>query len=90
MKVNLLRSGERPRRVQQERASEAALAQEGWERRFEADATREQELVELYTSLGFEVMVRGIATDNFGPDCEGCALTVGDRYIEIYTRRHPA
>lgn len=61
----------------------------GWERRFEADVARVDELVELYTSLGYEVSTRGLLPEAFAPECAGCALTACARYVEIYTREPP-
>ncbi len=58
----------------------------GWQRRFEADAARVDEVVELYTSLGCEVTTRALAPQSFAPECASCALTACSRYVEIYTR----
>lgn len=59
----------------------------GWERRFEADATRASELVELYSDLGYEVTTRRIAPEEIGPECAGCAIAACQRYVVVYTRR---
>lgn len=61
----------------------------GWERRFEADLARVEELEELYRSLGYEVRVRSLVPESFGPQCAGCALTACRRYVELYTRPAP-
>jgi hypothetical protein len=63
------------------------LAAAGWERRFEAAATRASELVELYSDLGYEVTTRGIAPDEIGPECAGCAIAACQMYVVVYTRR---
>ena len=59
----------------------------GWARRFDADSARVEELEELYRSLGYEVWVRALAPESFGPQCAGCALSACSRYVELYTRR---
>jgi len=59
----------------------------GWERRFEADATRASELVELYSDLGYEVTTRKIVPQEIVPECAGCAIVACQRYVVVYTRR---
>ncbi len=68
---------------------EGDLEAGGWERRFEVDMARVEELEELYRSLGYEVRVRSVVPESFGPQCAGCALTACSRYVELYTRRAP-
>ncbi|TAN22390.1 MAG: hypothetical protein EPN30_08950 [Actinomycetota bacterium] len=59
----------------------------GWDRRFEADVSRVNELVEMYTEMGYEVTTSEIVPDDFGPDCAGCAIAAScNRYVVIYTR----
>ncbi len=59
----------------------------GWDRRFEADISRVDELVEMYTELGYEVTTSEIVPDDFGADCAGCAIAEScKRYVVIYTR----
>jgi hypothetical protein len=60
----------------------------GWQRRFEADATRAAELVDLYSELSYEVTTAPIVPEEFGPDCAGCAIVAScQRYVAVYTRR---
>jgi hypothetical protein len=59
----------------------------GWQRRFEAEAVRAGELVDLYARLGYEVTTRQIAPQEVSPDCAGCAIVACQRYIALYTRR---
>lgn len=59
----------------------------GWERRFEADATRMSELVELYSEAGYEVTTRRIVPEEFGADCGGCAIVACQRDVVVYTKR---
>ena len=58
----------------------------GWQRRFETDATRATELVDLYADLGYEVTTRPIAPEEIGPECAGCAIVLCQRYVAVYTR----
>jgi hypothetical protein len=61
----------------------------GWQRRFEADASRARELVELYSQLSYEVTTCSIEPDEFGPQCGGCAIVAScQRYVAVYTRGH--
>jgi hypothetical protein len=59
----------------------------GWLRRFEAEAIRAGELVDLYHDLGYEVTTATIAAQEIGPDCAGCAIVACQRYVALYTRR---
>lgn len=69
--------------------SEEVLESSGWERRFEADVSRLDELVELYSSLGYEVRTRELLPAAFAPECRDCAVIACNRYVEVYTRRLP-
>lgn len=66
-----------------------SLEADGWERRFEADAARVSEFIELYNSLGYEVTTAGLAPEVFAPECEGCAAVACRRYVTIYVRQLP-
>lgn len=59
----------------------------GWQRRFEAEATRAGELVDLYSELSYEVTTRPIVPEEIGADCAGCAVVACQRYVAVYTRR---
>jgi len=59
----------------------------GWQRRFEAEANRAGELVDLYSDLGYEVTTSKIAPQEIGPECAGCAIVACQRYVALYTRR---
>jgi hypothetical protein len=62
---------------------------DGWVRRHLADPVRARESIELYESLGFEVMSRRLQPDDLGPECQACAASVCSSYVLIYTRaRH--
>ncbi len=62
------------------------LEADGWMRRHLADPVRARESVELYESLGFEVLSRPLQPQDFGPECEACAVSVCTSYVLIYTR----
>ncbi len=64
-----------------------ALLAAGWQRRTMTDPSRANELVELYTSLGFEVKIQDLAKEDFGSGCETCAESACKSYVLLYTRR---
>jgi hypothetical protein len=59
----------------------------GWVRRNLADPARARETVEAYESLGFEVRLEPLSPDDFGPECESCALTACRSFVMVYTRK---
>ena len=64
-----------------------ALLAQGWERRTMTEPHRVDELRELYTSLGQEVLVQPLAAADFKASCAGCAETACDSYVLVYTRK---
>ncbi len=70
------------------RAPELAAA--GWTRRTVTDSTRIEELVELYSSLGFETMTTGLDPSSFGQACTTCAVAACSTYTALYTRSKTA
>lgn len=60
---------------------------EGWERRFVADAERAREASELYRRAGFEVRVAPALPEDFAEPCEGCWLVQSGWFRVVYTRR---
>ena len=64
-----------------------ALAEEGWTQRTVSDATRIEELEELYSSLGFETKTTAIDPTSFGEACAACAETACSNYIALFTRK---
>ena len=59
----------------------------GWDFRFVADGRRAEEAVELYASLGFEVVADPLAFDRLDQDCADCQIVMLLKYKAIYTRR---
>ncbi|HSM09320.1 MAG TPA: hypothetical protein VLA33_09920 [Gemmatimonadota bacterium] len=66
-----------------------ARVADGWERRFVTDAKRAAEAVELYESLGFEVVADPVRPEEMGEQCDTCRLLVLLKFRTIYTRRVP-
>ena len=72
---------------------EEELAMEGWERRFVASEPRLSEAVELYESIGFDVLLEPLPTEEALEDagcgekgCTACFDVDRERYKIIYTR----
>ena len=63
------------------------LIAEGWERRFMADALREEEAIQLYEELGFEVRSEAVRVDELNEVCGDCRLVACNAYTTIYTRK---
>lgn len=66
-------------------ARDAELARAGWTRRFVAAPPRLGEMVDLYESLGLEVILVPLAADDMAEECGDCALARAVFRI-IYTR----
>lgn len=64
-----------------------ALRDAGWQRRTMTDPSRVEELTEIYTSLGFEVLAQPLSKSDFGESCEACAESACTSYVLMYTRR---
>lgn len=67
--------------------ADPGLAGQGWERRFITDATRTQEVVQLYRQLGYEVRVEPVLPEQFAEQCDACQLVTLLQFQTIYTRR---
>ena len=63
--------------------ADPALAAAGWIRRTVTTANRAEELKEVYTEIGFEVMVQPLEEETYADECVGCATTA----VVVYTRR---
>ena len=64
--------------------SEQTLISDGWQKRNIVDEPRLSELVELYVSLGFDVLVEPVDLEN--EECTDCMKTDPGKYKVIYTR----
>lgn len=71
-------------------AADPELIAQGWQRRFMADARRVQEAVELYKSMGFEVLTQAVKPAELSDDCDGCRVIVAFQFQTIYTRKQQA
>ena len=59
-----------------------------WERRCITDNHRVSEQVELYESIGFEVMVKNVDPENLPEEyCKECFIADPEKYKIIYTRK---
>lgn len=65
---------------------DAELAERGWTRRFVGSPPRLGEMVELYESLGNEVLLDPVTDDELAEACAGCTLAL-TLFKVIYTRR---
>ena len=59
---------------------------EGWEPRFVVEARRVPEYVELYASLGFEVLADPVRQDQIATACSDCRVVMLLDFRTIYTR----
>jgi hypothetical protein len=64
---------------------EAELVAQGWTRRFVDAPPRLQEAVQLYQSLGYEVLLEPQPPEDLDDECKGCAIALG-LYRVIFTR----
>ncbi len=76
---------------------EEELVAEGWERRFVATEPRLREAVELYQSIGFDVLLEPLPTEeelkSAGCEERGCTACFDverERYKIIYTKARAA
>ncbi|MCW8809581.1 MAG: hypothetical protein OQJ93_05170 [Ignavibacteriaceae bacterium] len=59
-----------------------------WLRRSITDNERVDEQVELYESIGFEVMVKDVVPEQLPPEyCKECFISNPEKYKIIYTRK---
>jgi len=63
------------------------LTAEGWVRRHLVDHSRAQQSVDLYASMGFEVIARKLEPSDLGSACGSCGEAVCGSYVLIYTRK---
>ena len=59
-----------------------------WVRRCILDNHRVSEQVEMYESIGFEVMVKDVDPDNLPQEyCKECYIANSEKYKILYTRK---
>jgi hypothetical protein len=58
-----------------------------WVLRNISDETRLDELVELYESLGFEVMIKDYVPEEHSDKCDICMSQSPDKFKVIYTKK---
>jgi len=68
-------------------ASDESLLADGWRRRYLADRVRANEAREMYSSLGFDVLLRKPQPSHVRSECDGCRQVACSEYFIVYTRR---
>lgn len=68
----------------------AELEKQGWQLQFTTDNTRLDEMVELYKSLGFEVLLETAYVEPTLPECATCIERFCDQYKSILIRKTTA
>ncbi len=66
---------------------EEELRKNGWNKRSALEEPRLSEVVELYTSLGFEVILEPVNPGDLGADCSMCYQDSCDKFKMVYTRK---
>jgi hypothetical protein len=66
---------------------EEELKKQGWVKRSALDEPRLSEAIELYKSLGFEVLLEPAKPGDLGADCSVCYSDSCDKFTMIYTRK---
>ena len=66
--------------------SHPELIAEGWVRRFLVGPERQQEVCELYESLGHEVRLEKLEPEAFAESCGACPAVVCRNHLLLYTR----
>ncbi len=62
------------------------LARDGWVKKFTCDASRVEEFIEIYDSIGFEVRVEPVSENDPDLTCQACFVGNREDYKTIYTR----
>lgn len=68
---------------------DAKLIADGWQRRFVADPARAQEALEMYSTMGYEVRLELVDTEELREECSGC-LAILKQLRVVYTRKTSA
>ena len=70
------------------RVRDAALAAQGWTRRYMTAGPRALEGAALYRELGFEVRLEHPNSDELREECDDCRLAL-ELFRVLYTRKIP-
>jgi len=62
------------------------LGRAGWSRRFSGPVNRMQDSIDLYESLGMEVLLDDLSANELADECGDCRLAV-TFFKVLYTRR---
>jgi hypothetical protein len=64
------------------------IKKEGWIRRSIIDNHRVSEQVEMYESIGFEVLIENVEPEHLPEEyCKECFVADPDKYKILYTRK---
>ena len=68
---------------------EKELFSRGWEKQFSCSLQRLDEMIELYKSLGNEVILTDVQSDSpmISPDCRTCIQSCAENLKIIWTRK---
>ncbi|MAG20797.1 MAG: hypothetical protein QF613_00470 [Candidatus Marinimicrobia bacterium] len=68
---------------------DVAFEADGWEKQFTCGEPRLSEMVELFTSMGREIHLEPMASEDrpLGVDCEACFTSCGEKMQTIWTRK---
>jgi len=69
------------------KSREEELRRNGWVRQFTTDEPRLSEAVELYRSLGYEVLLEPAMFDEENEVCKACLQANCHKYKTIYIRK---
>jgi hypothetical protein len=68
---------------------EEELLAQGWTRQFVANEPRLSEAVEVYESLGMEVLLEPLPAEGEEGECRSCLDAAPEQFRIIYTRKAP-
>ena len=66
---------------------EEELKKEGWVKRTALEEPRLSEVIELYESLGFEILLEPTRPGDMGAECSKCYEKNCTKYSVVYTRK---
>lgn len=68
---------------------DVTLEADGWEKQFTCGQPRLSEMVDLFLSMGREIHLEPMASDDrpLGAECEACFVSCGDEMQTMWTRK---